>query len=424
MFKKTAVFAMAVLLIMGLSLAVGAEKRTTVKFFTGKVETVEWMDDLIRRFNKENPGIVVEQEYQKDASNVIKVKLASGDVPDITTVWDQGFADMGKYLDLSNEVVWWSRVQPAIRDMCTDLRSGKQYRIATNMTMAGLFHNKAIFAELGLKEETTWEGFKANLRTIKQKRPGVTPLFMGGKEAWMLGHLIEFMAHGVIKQQYGAVGSRQAFLANDDSKLRFDAVGGPIDVFAGRILELKNEGLLNADFLTATYDNQLEAFATGKAAMISQGMWALSGILDKNKNMKEIGFSPYPAIMDGTKPVVLAAEDSAYLIMAESECKDEAKKFLDYLFRPENLKSYSEFIKSPSSFMDVQANWGPIKDSVAQTLKNGVNIGFTTEGPSGFSGDDAGRMVQELYMGKYRTSIDFAKAYKASWDKAWKAANK
>jgi raffinose/stachyose/melibiose transport system substrate-binding protein len=61
---------------------------------------------------------------------------------------------------------------------------------------------------------------------------------------------------------------------------------------------------------------------------------------------------------------------------------------------------------------------------VAQALKNGVNIGFTTEGPSGFSGDDAGRMVQELYMGKYRTSIDFAKAYKASWDKAWKAANK
>ncbi|MEA4882307.1 MAG: extracellular solute-binding protein [Clostridia bacterium] len=424
MLKRIATFTMAVLLIVGLSLAVGAEKRAAVKLFTGKVETVEWMDDLIKRFNKENPGIVVEQEYQKDASNVIKVKLASGDVPDITTVWDQGFADMGKYLDLSNEARWWSRIQPAIRDMCTDLRSGKQYRIATNMTMAGLFYNKAIFAELGLKEATTWEEFKANLKTIKQKRPGVAPLFMGGKESWMLGHLIEFMAHGVIKQQYGAMGSRQAFLANDDSKLRFDAVGGPMDIFASRILELKNEGLLNSDFLTATYDNQLEAFATGKAAMISQGMWALSGVLDKNPDMKEIGFSPYPPIVNGAKPVVLAAEDSAYLIMAESKHKDEAKKFLDYLFRPENLKSYSEFLKAPSSFTDVQADWGPIKDSVAQALKNGINIGFTTEGPSGFSGDDAGRMVQELYMGKYRTSIEFAKAYKAAWDKAWKAANK
>ncbi|MCR4426283.1 MAG: extracellular solute-binding protein [Firmicutes bacterium] len=414
----------AALLLVTLSFAAGAEKKVVVKFFTGKVETVEWMNSLIKQFNKENPGIEVQQEYQRDASNVIKVKFASGDIPDITTVWDQGFADMGRYLDLSGETQWWSRVQPAVKELCTDLKSGKQYRIATNMTMAGLFYNTKIFSDLGLKEATTWEEFKSNLKTIKQKRPDVVPMFMGGKDSWMLGHLIEFMAHGVIKQQYGTMGSRKAFLNNEEAKLRFDAPDGPMETFAKRLLELKEEGLLNSDFLTATYDNQLEAFATGKAAVISQGMWALSGILERNKNMKDIGFCPYPPIVDGTKPVVLAAEDSAYLITAESKCKEEAKKFLDYLFRPENLKAYSEFLKAPCAFTDVSADWGPLKDEVAKALRSGVNIGFTTEAPSGFSGDDAGRMVQELYVGKYRTPADFAKAYKAAWDKAWKAANK
>ncbi|MCL6548300.1 MAG: extracellular solute-binding protein [Alicyclobacillus sp.] len=411
-------------LFLVVTLAVQGAQKVTVKFFTGKVETVEWMDDLIRRFNAENPGIVVEQEYQKDASNVIKIKFASGDIPDITTVYVQAYADQGKYLDLSGEEAWWSRVRPSIKELCTDLRSGKQYRIATNMTMAGLFYNKKIFAELGLKEALTWDEFKQNLLTIKKKRPDVVPMFVGGKDSWMLGHLIEFWAHGIIKQKYGTMGSRLAFLNNDAEKLAFDAPGGCIETLAKRILELKEAGLFNKDFLTATYNDQIAAFATGKAAIISQGMWALAGILDINKEMKEIGFSPYPALLPGTKPVILSAEDSAYLITAESKHKEEAKKFLSYLFRPENLKSYSEFLKSPCAFTDVNPDWGLLKDEVAKALKNGVNIGFTNEAPQGFSGDDAGRMVQDLYAGKYSTPLAFAKAYRAAWDKAWAASNK
>ena len=400
------------------------EKKDPVKvtFFTGKVETVELMNELIAQFNSENPDIIVEQEFQKDASGIIKVKFASGSVPDITTVVMQEYIDQGKYLDLSNES-WWSRIQPSIKEMCTDVKSGKQYRIATNMTMAGLYYNKQIFNELGLKEATTWEEFISNFKTIKEKKSGVTPIFVGGKEPWMLGHLIEFMAHGVIKQQLGTTDAKKALLANDDSKLRFGEVDGPMASFATRILELKKGGYFNKDFLTASYGDQIDAFATGKAAMISQGMWALGGILEKNKDM-EIGFSPYPPIIDGTSPVILSAEDSAYAITAESNHKEEAKRFLEFLFKPENLKKYSEFIKSPSAFTDVNADWGVLKDEVLEALDNGINIGFTNETPAGFSGDDAGRMVQELYAGNYKTPQAFAEAYKKTWDNAWNASYK
>lgn len=407
------------------SSGVSAKKEPVkIKFFTGKVETVDLVNEMIKEFNAKNPDIVVEQEFQKDASNVIKVKFASGDVPDITTVVTQDYIDQGKYLDLSNETQWWSRVQPSIKQMCTDVKSGKQYEIASNMTTAGIFYNKKIFGDLGLKEASTWDEFKNNLKTIKEKKPDVVPMFVAGKESWTLGHMIEFMAHGVIKQQYGATDTKKAFLANDDSKLKFGSEGGPIDSFGKRFLDLQSSGLVNKDLLTATYDNQLEAFATGKAAVISQGMWALSGILEKNKDMKDIGFCPYPAIVDGTKPVILSAEDSVYAITSASSHKDEAKKFLDFMFQAENLKKYSEATKSPSAFTDVNADWGILKDEVANALKKGVNIGFTNEAPSGFSGDDAGRMVQDLYAGKYKTSLDFAKAYKEAWDKAWNATNK
>jgi raffinose/stachyose/melibiose transport system substrate-binding protein len=414
------------LLATGTLFASGAAESTgpvTVRVFNGKAEAVDWLNGVIAKFNAANPGIKVVQEFQKDASSMIKVKLASGDVPEIVTVYGQDYADQGLYADLSGQSAWWNRLSPAIKELVTDLRSGKQYRIATNMTMAGLYTNKAIFAELGLKEASTWDEFVANLRVIKAKKPGVAPLFVGGKESWMIGHLIEFLAHGVIKQKYGNLGSRKAFLDNDQTKLDFATPGGSIETLAKGILQLRDEGLVNSDFLTATYDNQIEAFATGKAAMISQGMWALGGILEKNPGFKDIGFSPYPALLPGTKPVILSAEDSGYSIMAKSAHPLEAKKFLDFLFTADNQKAYSEFLKSPSAFKDVSADWGPLKGEVSAALKKGVNIGFTTEAPAGFSGDDAGRLVQALYAGQIKTPADFAKAYKDAWDKAWQAGH-
>jgi raffinose/stachyose/melibiose transport system substrate-binding protein len=393
-----------------------------LKFFTGKVETVELIDEMILAFEKENPHIDVEQEYQKDASNVIKVKFASGDIPDITTVVTQDYIDQGKYLDLSNEA-FWDRILPSIKDLNTDMKTGKQFSVASNVTMAGIFYNKDIFAELGLEEALTWDEFKANLQAIKDAKPDVVPMFLPGKEGWSMGHLIEFLAHGMIKQEYGISESRKAFINNDQEKLAFDAAGGSMETFAQRLLELKNAGLINEDALTATYDNQKEAIATGKAAVISQGMWVMGDLLTINPETADfVGFSPFPAIKDGTKPVVLSAEDSKYAITADSEHPEEAKKFLEFLFKPENVKAYSEAIKNPPAFTDVDADWGPLKDETKKALETGVNIQFT-EAPAGFSGDDAGRMVQEILVDKYESPSAFASAYKEVWDNAWNATH-
>src|SRR5450830_1899442 len=59
--------------------------KVTLTFFTGKVETIDVMNEIINAFNASQDRITVVQEYQKDASNVIKIKFASGDVPDIMT---------------------------------------------------------------------------------------------------------------------------------------------------------------------------------------------------------------------------------------------------------------------------------------------------------------------------------------------------
>ena len=393
-------------------------KDVDLAFFTGKVETVDLLDEIIAGFNAQSGGITVEQEYQNDASNIIKIKFASGEAPDIMTTYEQEYVDQGKYLDLSDMDEIWNRLIPSMKESCTDINSGKQYRICTNMTMAGFFYNKEIFAELGIEPATTWEGFVANLEKIKTEMPDVDPWFIFGSEAWHLGHLIEFIPHGYIKAKYGATAAKTAMLNNDKSILNFGDPDGAMATFAAGLLELQEKGLINEDVLTATNDNCVDAFVSGKAAMFSNGMWALSSVLAKDPEMADkIGFAPYPAMMEDGTPMVLVAEDSGYSISADTEHVEEAKAFLTYLFSADNQKKYAESLGSPSAFMDVDAKWAP--DSIVEGVNNAVssaaNIGFTNEKPAGFSGDDAGRMVQDLLAGKY-TAEEFAKAYEAAWD--------
>ncbi|WP_163537956.1 extracellular solute-binding protein [Gracilibacillus sp. YIM 98692] len=398
------------------------QEDVSLKLFTGKVETVDLMDELIADFESANPNIQVEQEYANDASNVMKVKFASGDVPDITTVITQDYMDQDRYIDLSDES-YWDRILPSIKELNTDIKTGNTFSVATNVTMAGIFYNKEIFAELGLEEAQTWDEFVSNLETIKEEKPDVTPLFLPGKEVWSLGHLVEFMAHGEIKQELGISDSRKAFIENEKEKLGFSDPEGPMAIFAERLMELQDKGLINEDALTASYDNQKDAFVTGNAAMISQGMWVMGELLDIDPEVAgRIGFSPYPPLKEGSKPVVLSAEDSKYAITSASEHPEEAKKFLEFLMKDENVKKYSEAIKSPPSFTDVDADWGPIKDETNAVLESAVNIQFT-DWPSGFSGDDNGRMVQELLAGKYDGSdlTEFAQEYAETWNKAWES---
>lgn len=396
----------------------GKGEKVHLTLFTGKIETIDVMNEIIEEFNASQDRIEVVQEYQKDASNVIKIKFASDEVPDIMTTYEQGFVDEGKYLNLSEYPKLWERLTPAMKEACTDIKTGNQYRICTNMTMAGFFYNKEILDELNLTIPDNWNDFVTVLETIKEQKPEVTPWFIFGSEAWHLGHLIEFIPHGYLKASLGTVEAKKAMLENNKELLRFGEADGPMAVFAEKMLELQEKGLLNTDVLTATSDNCVQDFVSGRAAMFSNGMWVISSLLEANPEMEDkIGFAPYPAYMDGAEPVVLSAEDSGYSISATTEHKEEAVEFLQFLFRDENQQKYSEAAKAPSAFTTVSADWAPenIVMEVNSALESAASIGYTNEKPAGFSGDDAGRMLQELFNGQY-TPEEYAKAYEETWD--------
>ena len=58
-------------------------------------------------------------------------------------------------------------------------------------------------------------------------------------------------------------------------------------VFAGNMKELQDKGLINEDILTATNDNCVQDFVSGRTAMFSNGMWAISSVLEASPEMEE-----------------------------------------------------------------------------------------------------------------------------------------
>jgi raffinose/stachyose/melibiose transport system substrate-binding protein len=395
----------------------------TLTFLNGKSEVVDWIDTEIAAFETANPTIKVNQVFDTDASSALKVDINAGDIPDITSVYETSLVNSGYYYDMS-ALDAWNRVSSSIKELCTDPLTNKQFRLATNRATAGLFYNKDIFTACGITSEpTVWADFVSDLQKAVAK--GYSGLYMGGSATWMLGHLMEFWGHGIIKESIGNVAANLAFINNDQTKLNFTGANSPIKTFATKFLELKNAGVLNSDFLTASYDDQLENFATGKAAVISQGMWALSTIEANNTAMSsKIGFMPYPS-MDATlapKPVILSDVDSGYSIMNATTHKDEAIKFLNFLWSSANQAEYCKLVSSPSAFTDVDdSNWSDISTVVDAALAKGTNIGYSST-PSGFGGGECGTLIQGLYVGDY-TPDSFTTTYATDWNTAYTAAN-
>lgn len=393
----------------------------TIRFFNAIIENVDWYQQKIDAFEKEYSNIKVEMEFQKDFDNALKVKFQTEDIPEIVNGgYTQVYADQGRYLDLSSQTEWWNRMLPGIQEICKDYKTGKNFFFTTNTSSFGILYNKAIYDELNLKPAKTVEEFLKNLQVIHEAKPEISPLHVGSKDAWMLGQMMDVWGYSTIREASGNLETKKAMIENKQDVLNFAAADGAISLFGDAILSMRDAELLNSDFLTATYDNSLDAFANGKAATLMQGLWTLPLIQEKNPEFSDIGFSVLPALRDGDTPSVLNAPDIKYSICAGSAHPEEAKIFLDYLFRPEIQKEYTEFRQCPTAFTDVDANWGPLKTDVEAALSEGFAVDWS-DAPLGFAADDVGRMIQDLYAGRYADGAAFAEAYAETWIKAWES---
>jgi raffinose/stachyose/melibiose transport system substrate-binding protein len=189
----------------------------------------------------------------------VLTKWASGDRPDILeyhpvlATLDQ-LNPPQNLVDLSGEEFVNNSDIYEIGGRASD---GKVYAAITTFPETwGIYYNKKVLADHGLKPATTFEEMKAQCAVLS--KDGITTLHEAGASAWPVAVQVLIYASVVAEPGWVAdVMTHKAKLSDPDS---------PIAQGLHSWLELKNAGCYNADMTTATFEQSAHAVFTGKAA--------------------------------------------------------------------------------------------------------------------------------------------------------------
>lgn len=327
-----------------------SQKVTTIEVFSQKPETKDVLQSIINDFEKDNKDIKVKFTNVPNPGEMLKSRVFVNKTPDIVHLFPintefKMWAKKGLFEDLSNES-FMKRLKPGTADSYAI--DGKEYTIPLNVNGYGFFYNATKFKELGLKEPTTYAEFKDLIKTIKAKGEVPFALSLSSADSWTL------KGYGQIAWVLGNGGSSKK--AQD--YLRYSSLSSinPQDKIFKETLNyldlIRENGQPNAS--GASYNDAITAFDTEQALILPQGIWALPAINQQNPKFEIKSFA-FPGEQPGQEKIAGSA-DLAYSISAKSPHKKEAKRFLEYLTRPEVFQKYYDVDGSPTTIKGVKEN--------------------------------------------------------------------
>lgn len=318
--------------------------------------------------DEENIKIDAQVVPDEEALNMIKMKLNSGECPDIIDFNVPAIYDIvdpaANFADMSNEE--W--VKNLIIPENVTAKDGNIYGFPFLSVpgLHGFIYNKDVFDAAGVTVPTTWDELLAVCETLKTK--GVTPIFMP-KDTWVPQIL---MTDNFAKSL--GVDKVKDF---SDKIMKNEIKWTDVPEFATVIdnyLELYKKGYVNSDFASATYDDAIAAVADGKAAMHFNGDFFAASVLEANPDAK-VGM--FPLTMSGGQDVISENMSSTgFVVYKNSENLDVVKKVLNLWATPEYADLY--FAERPAfpAFKDVNGGEVPpyLTDINDKYIKTGKAI--------------------------------------------------
>jgi raffinose/stachyose/melibiose transport system substrate-binding protein len=359
--------------------------------------------EMIADYKKVAPNVSINASYAPvdDLQTSLRAQLGGGNAPDMFVVWPgngsamavKQLAPSGLLADLSDQS-WIANVPGGLKPLLGD--QDKTYIWAPGVTPIGAIYNKKVFKDAGIsKPPETWSELLADADKIKAS--GKVPIALGNQTPWIT-QLISY-----------AIAPSTAFtqdpnLAQDmlNHKKTFSNSGWR-DVF-NRYLELNKKGDFNKDPNGTTFEQQTNLVASGKAGMAIQ----VTGVLPTYTaatDVSNLGTFPFPANDQAGAMKIPAGVSAGLGISANSKHADEAKKFVEFLGKPEEM---AKFAKSQYSVPLVQPSGyepDPLLKPFVSYVKENKSVPFMDQEwpnpqvqPAHFAG------IQELFAGK--TTVD------------------
>jgi len=369
-FKVLVVLLVAMFLVT--SLAVGCAKteqpkeetqkegeKVTIRFSHWRGEDKEAFEKIIAKFQEENPDIIVEQDISGSEQYQAKLQaeLQAGTGPDVFTVMPGArfvaVATAGAYADLKGEE-FLNRVSAHL--LLPGQMDGKQYAIPYQLVFNDPVYNVKIFEELGYTEDKLpkdWEGFLALCEAIKQK--GITPIIFDseiGPGQFINPMLMNNMPDGdtLSKVQTGEVKLTDEWFVKTLAQFK----------------ELNDKGYFQKDVLGTKKAGAASLFAQEKGAMLAQGSYMMATNKQANPNLVQGLIAPITVPADQMKYEGIHTATFMFGLNKDSKNLEAAKKFMEYVFRPEIGAEYANAtgqmltiknVKYESDELNAQTPW-------------------------------------------------------------------
>lgn len=389
----------------------GAPKKVELKVFLGGLDRFrdqfeKYFAEFAKKEKKDkNIEVTINTEYpgSDNSTQILKTRLATGDVPDIFSLHAvNDIPDYYKagYLDDLTKQPLSPKLIDGIKSLVTI--DNKVVAVPMESLAWGYLYNKKIFKDLGIKPPSTLTEMKAVVQKLNDNK--IKPFMLSYKESWIpqlfLPLAIGGLGNSSHKDFVDKMNKNQGSFA--EVKEMFDIIDLVNSNGTDRVFEVGN-------------DDGAADFAAGKAAMWVQGPWDADSILKANDKF-EFGVAPLPLNDDPTATQINVSVSTSLAMASQGKNKEVSADLLNFILDDQASNDLYQGLKfNPVSKNHTFKPYPWVEDASVF-----VNKGQAYKDPQipAAVKDESGKALQ-AYFNKKMSADDVIK----DLDKTWKDAN-
>lgn len=390
-------------------------KQATVKYWDYLNDSdpndlkAKWVKNNIKLFEEKNTNIKIELTNVPNGDqylNKISTEMAANNTPDVFYFWAHDrmkpFAEAGRMEPLNDYIKDDAQLTKVLNNDLLKFTtfSGNVYGFPVQTSGELVFINKALFSKYGVKIPETWEELLTAVKVFKDNK--MVPIALGNKDAWT--GTIPYML--IFKSLFGP-SAYDEVVVNKQAKFN-----GSMYVEAAKYLvNLKDAGAFSKNINSVAYDEGIAMFTAGKSPMCITGVWELANFTKNMGNDVDItNFVSMPNGKGNRDTDWIVNVDQIYCMGSESKVKQDAFKFISFMFSNDRQAEYAEggmLLASRNIDYD-KSKLAPLVSKTAGILSSATGIVIPWDNLLGLNvGKECNLATQAIYGGAaVETTLD------------------
>lgn len=345
---------------------------------------------IIDEYMAENANVTIEVEALDEEAYKTKFKAyAMNGMPDVVSIWGQPafldeVLDAGVLAELNEEdYVDYGFIAGSLEGFKKD---GKLYGLPRNTDIMLFYYNQKMFDDNGWKVPATTDDLLSLCEDIQAA--GITPVAMDGGDGWPMACFLTDILVKVSGISYADIVSNAIATG--------DFTAPEIKQATEILVKFADAGMFQVGYDSQDYGTTMNLFTNGQAAMYCMGSWDASMALNEDiapEIRDNIRAFTMPTVSGGKGGAndIAAWNGGGYAVSASSEVREEAIKFLNYMYQPDKLSKYGWENGVGMSAQDqtpyLTGSETELQKQIMDILKNATSVSGTPIndcGPSAF----------------------------------------